>query len=119
MTSSPMPMDVVAAPVDETSAVALAPSADAPAVVLHTPVNLRSASLVVIATLACLVVLHWASAVFVPLVVGLMSSYALTPLSTAWSGSTFRARWPLRRCWPRSWAASAGPPIHSAPTRRR
>ncbi|HEY6514062.1 MAG TPA: AI-2E family transporter [Burkholderiaceae bacterium] len=80
MTSSPMPMDVVAAPVDETSAVALAPSADAPAVVLHTPVNLRSASLVVIATLACLVVLHWASAVFVPLVVGLMSSYALTPL---------------------------------------
>jgi predicted PurR-regulated permease PerM len=41
---------------------------------------LRSASLVVLATLACLVVLHWASAVFVPLVLGLMSSYALTPL---------------------------------------
>jgi predicted PurR-regulated permease PerM len=85
MTSLPTPGpgdgdDVVAAPVDETPAAALAPSAEPPAVVLHTPVNLRSASLVVLATLACLVVLHWASAVFVPLVLGLMSSYALTPL---------------------------------------
>lgn len=85
MTSPPTPRrgdgdDVFAAPVDETSAAALAPSADAPAAVLHAPVNLRSASLVVIAMLACLVVLHWASAVFVPLVLGLMSSYALTPL---------------------------------------
>ena len=85
MTSPPTPRrgdgdDVVVAPVDETSAAALAPSPEPCAVVLHTPVNLRSASLVVLATLACLVVLHWASAVFVPLVLGLMSSYALTPL---------------------------------------
>ena len=85
MTSPPTPRRgdgdaVVAAPVDETSAAALAPSAEPAAVVLHTPVNLRSASLVVLAALACLVVLHWASAVFVPLVLGLMFSYALTPL---------------------------------------
>jgi predicted PurR-regulated permease PerM len=85
MTSPPTPgrsdgHAAVATPVDESSAAAPAPSADPPAVVLHTPVNLRSASLVVLATLACLVVLHWASAVFVPLVLGLMASYALAPL---------------------------------------
>ena len=44
------------------------------------PVNVRSASLVAIATLASLYMLHWASAVFVPLLLGVMFSYALTPL---------------------------------------
>ena len=44
------------------------------------PVNLRNTSLVVLATLAGLYVLHWAQAVFVPLLLGLMFSYALTPL---------------------------------------
>ena len=70
----------VSGSVDETSAPSHAPAHDEPAVVLDAPVNLRSASLVVIAALACLVVLHWASVVFVPLVLGLLSSYALTPL---------------------------------------
>jgi predicted PurR-regulated permease PerM len=47
---------------------------------LHSPVSLRSASLLVIAVLASLTALRLASAVFVPLVVGVMFSYALTPL---------------------------------------
>jgi predicted PurR-regulated permease PerM len=58
----------------------LAPADDAPKVLLNAPVDVRSVSLVVIAVLASLVVLHWASAVFVPLLLGLMFSYALTPL---------------------------------------
>jgi len=49
-------------------------------VVLHMPVDVRSASLALIAVLACLVVLKWAAAVLIPLMLGLMLSYALTPL---------------------------------------
>lgn len=41
---------------------------------LSTPINVRSVSLAVIAVLACIYVLHWASAVFIPLLLGLMSS---------------------------------------------
>ena len=44
------------------------------------PVDVRSVSLAVIAVLAGVFALHWASAVFVPLLLGLMFSYALTPL---------------------------------------
>ncbi len=51
-----------------------APDEDKPAAAL------RSVPLVLIAVLACLVVLYWARAVFVPLLLGLMFSYALTPL---------------------------------------
>ncbi|HEY6355259.1 MAG TPA: hypothetical protein VIY30_12280, partial [Burkholderiaceae bacterium] len=47
-------------PADETGAPLLAPEHDEPVAALDAPVNLRSASLVVIATLALLVVLHWA-----------------------------------------------------------
>jgi predicted PurR-regulated permease PerM len=47
---------------------------------LAAAVNLRSASLLVIASLLSLTALHLASAVFVPLVMGVMFSYALTPL---------------------------------------
>ena len=47
---------------------------------LSTPINVRSVSLAVIAVLACIYVLHWASAVFIPLLLGLMSSYALSPV---------------------------------------
>jgi predicted PurR-regulated permease PerM len=53
---------------------------DQPNATLHTPVNLRSASLLVIAVLLALTALHLASAVFVPLVMGVLFSYALTPL---------------------------------------
>ena len=45
---------------------------------LRMPVDVRSVSLVVLATLACVYVLHWASAVFIPVMVGLLFSYALS-----------------------------------------
>ena len=48
--------------------------------VLHMPVNVRSASLAVLAVLASLWALHVASAVFIPLLLGLIFSYALSPL---------------------------------------
>lgn len=90
MTSLPTPADTDAtadaatdaalASAEAPVAPLLAPADDAPGVLLNTTVDVRSVSLVVIAVLASLVVLHWASAVFVPLLLGLMFSYALTPL---------------------------------------
>jgi predicted PurR-regulated permease PerM len=53
--------------------------ADSPSVV-HVPVDVRSASLGVIAVLAAIYVLKWASAVFIPVLLGLMISYALSPI---------------------------------------
>jgi predicted PurR-regulated permease PerM len=47
---------------------------------LHMPVDVRSVSLAVLATLASVFALHWASAVFIPVVVGLLFSYALSPV---------------------------------------
>jgi predicted PurR-regulated permease PerM len=71
-------------PVDGDDAVpatgAAASTAEEPGVILHSPVSVRSASLLVIAVLASLTALHLAKVVFVPLVVGLMLSTALTPL---------------------------------------
>ena len=48
--------------------------------VQHLPVNIRSLSLLVMAVLAGLFVLHWAKAVFIPLMLGLIFSYALSPI---------------------------------------
>ena len=72
--------DAALASVAQAPQALLAPADDAPGVMLNAPVNLRSASLVVLAVLASLFVLHWARAVFLPLLLGLMFSYALTPL---------------------------------------
>ncbi|OGQ97691.1 MAG: AI-2E family transporter [Deltaproteobacteria bacterium RIFOXYD12_FULL_57_12] len=47
--------------------------------VLRTPVDVYSFSLVLLALLAVIFVLHWASAVFIPLMLGVMISYALSP----------------------------------------
>ena len=47
---------------------------------LHMPVSIRSLSLAVVAVLAGLFVLHWARAVFIPFMVGLVVSYALSPI---------------------------------------
>ena len=58
----------------------LAPAPDEPRAVLTAPVDVRSVSLALLAVLASVFVLHWAAAVFVPLLLGLMFSYALTPL---------------------------------------
>jgi predicted PurR-regulated permease PerM len=44
------------------------------------PVDVRSASMGLLAVLATLYTLHWAKDVFIPVLLGLMASYALTPL---------------------------------------
>lgn len=66
--TSPDPVNGAAAPVEP------------PTVLPHLPVDVRSLSLVVLATLASVFMLRWASAVFIPLVVGLLFSYGLSPV---------------------------------------
>lgn len=53
---------------------------DLPRVLLHMPVDVRSVSLVVLATLGSVFMLRWASAVFIPVMVGLLFSYGLSPV---------------------------------------
>lgn len=48
--------------------------------VLHMPVDIRSVSLAILATLASVFMLRWASAVFIPLMVGILFSYGLSPV---------------------------------------
>jgi hypothetical protein len=50
-----------------------------PRVLLHMPVDVRSASMAAVALLLGLYTLHWAAAVVIPLLLGLMFSYALSP----------------------------------------
>jgi len=52
-------------------------------VLLHMPVDVRSASLAVIAALLCLFALRWAQAVFIPLLLSIMFTYALSPVVDA------------------------------------
>lgn len=47
---------------------------------LRTPINVRSFSLVLLTVLAVIFMLHWAREVFIPLMLGVMISYALSPL---------------------------------------
>ena len=47
---------------------------------LHMPVDVRSASLVVLAVLASVFALRWGQAVFIPLMLSLLLTYALSPL---------------------------------------
>ena len=54
--------------------------AEQPRVLLHMPVDVRSVSLAVLATLASVFMLRWASAVFIPVMVGVLFSYALSPV---------------------------------------
>jgi predicted PurR-regulated permease PerM len=56
------------------------PEPEPPRMMLHMPVDVRSASLVVLAILAGIFALRWAAAVFIPLMVSLLLSYALSPL---------------------------------------
>lgn len=56
------------------------PEAEPQRVLLHMPVDIRSMALVVIAVVAVLAVLRGASAFFIPVMVGLMFSYALSPV---------------------------------------
>lgn len=57
-----------------------AATVDPARVLLHMPVDIRNMSLVVLAGLAFLFVLHWAKAVFIPVMVGVLFSYALSPV---------------------------------------
>ncbi|MBC7620723.1 MAG: AI-2E family transporter [Candidatus Saccharibacteria bacterium] len=59
---------------------------------LHMPVNVRSASLLVIAVLACVFALRWAAAVCIPLMLSLLLTYALAPL-IAWLERRKISRW--------------------------
>ncbi len=71
----------VAAPLAEPEAVLLPEPEPEPArVLLHMPVDIRSLSLVVLALLASLFVLHWAKAVFIPVMLSVLFSYALSPV---------------------------------------
>lgn len=54
--------------------------AEPPRAQLPMSVNVRSFSLVLLATMAGVFMLRWASAVFIPLVVGMLFSYALSPV---------------------------------------
>ena len=65
---------------DSTAAHAASERAAPAPIHLHMPVDVRSFSLVVIASLAGLYTLHWAQSVFVPIVVGLLFSYGLSPV---------------------------------------
>ena len=47
---------------------------------LHMPVEVRNVALVIIAVIAAAFALQWAKAVFIPLLLGVMISYALTPV---------------------------------------
>ncbi len=47
---------------------------------LHMPVDVRNLALVVVAVIASAFALQWAKAVFIPLLLGIMFSYALTPV---------------------------------------
>ena len=47
---------------------------------VHVPVDIRSLSLTVLTVLAVIFVLHWARAFFIPLMLGVMISYAFSPL---------------------------------------
>ena len=86
MTTSRQPASVALADAIGTRAVpplqpALAASADEPSRIhLHMPVDVRSLALAVIAVLAVVFFLQWARAVFIPLLLSMMFSYALTPL---------------------------------------
>jgi predicted PurR-regulated permease PerM len=72
-------LDAVVTDTEETEAVE--PGVEEPErVLLHMPVDVRSASLAVLAVLAGLFTLGWAKAVFIPILLGLMASYALTPI---------------------------------------
>lgn len=54
--------------------------AEQPRLLLHMPVDIRSMALVVLAVVAVLAVLRGASGFFIPVMVGLMFSYALSPV---------------------------------------
>ena len=59
---------------------AVVPATEPERLYLHMPIDVRSVSLAVIALLLGIFMLQWASAVFIPLLLGVMLSYALSPV---------------------------------------
>ena len=53
---------------------------EAERLMLHMPVDIRNMSLMVLAGLALLFVLHWAKAVFIPFMLSVLLSYAFSPV---------------------------------------
>ncbi len=56
------------------------PPSELPPSVLQMPINVRSTSLAVLAFVAVIGLLYWARAVFIPITIAVMASYALTPV---------------------------------------
>jgi predicted PurR-regulated permease PerM len=56
------------------------PTEEKERVLLHMPVDVRNASMIVIASLLSLYALRWAAEIVIPVLMGLLFSYALTPL---------------------------------------
>jgi len=67
------------ASVDDAPAPPEADPDETPRVMLHMPVDVRSFSLAVLAVLAAIFALNWAKPILVPILLGVMFSYALTP----------------------------------------
>ena len=77
---SPPPAAPVATPQAASAAPAPATADEHRTTTLHLPVDIRSFALMFIALVAGVYLLHWASAVFIPLMLGLLLSYALSPV---------------------------------------
>jgi predicted PurR-regulated permease PerM len=56
------------------------PPSELPPSVLQAPINVRSTSLAVLALIAVIGLLYWARAVFIPITIATLASYALTPV---------------------------------------
>jgi len=69
-----------ALPADEEAHRASPDPDEPPRVLLHMPVDVRSLALIVLTVLASIYALHWAKAILVPILLGVMFSYALTPV---------------------------------------
>jgi len=69
-----------ALPADEEAHRASPDPDERPRVLLHMPVDVRSLALIVLTVLASIYALHWAKAILVPILLGVMFSYALTPV---------------------------------------
>jgi predicted PurR-regulated permease PerM len=76
----PQPPAPPLSPEQEQTVAAAAESPEPDRLLLHMPVDVRSAALVVLCVLAVVFTLHWAKAVFVPLMLSLLLTYALAPL---------------------------------------
>ncbi len=68
---------ILDAPVVEPAAASLS---EPDRTLIHMPVDIRNMSLVILAVLASVFVLHWAKAVFIPVMLSVLFSYALSPL---------------------------------------